>query len=236
MPSKTQSILLGGVVAAVIAAIFSVLQIPVLSTCLGCLMYIAAGLVAVWHYTETHALTISGGTGAGMGAAAGAVAGLIGALIGFGLQAAGLVPSPAEVIDQLITSGQIPADQAETFQGFFNSPLYYVGVILFTLIIGAILGAIGGAIGASVFKRGGDTPGGGSTGDSTGGGPGGPREPTGGRPQSGSPQERATRPSDSAGTGDAGDTSSYRPTEEEGRSTRETEERPRREEESTPGQ
>ena len=192
MPGKTQSIVLGGVVAAVLGALAAILNIPVLSNCLGCLAYLAAGLIAVWHYVETYTLTISGGTGAGMGAGAGAVAGIVGALISFVLQAIGLVPSFSQGIDQAISQGQLPADQAETVRAVFESPFFYVGIIVFALIIGAIMGAIGGAIGASVFKRGGDAPGGGSA----GGDSGGPRAPEGDRPQPGGPQARSTPPTD----------------------------------------
>jgi hypothetical protein len=205
MPSKTQSIFLGGVVAAIVAVIFSVIQIPFLSGCMGCLAYLAAGLVAVWHYAESHTLTVLGGTGAGMGAGAGVVAGVVVSLLTFALWTTGLIPSPTESIDQAIATGVLPAGQAEAARGIAGSPVFYVGYAVLFAVIGAIFGAIGGAIGASVFKRGGGTSGGGP---GTNGGPGGPRTPTPGGSPTGGPDERRA------------DEDAYRPArEEEGAAT-----------------
>lgn len=217
MPSKTQSVLLGGVATAVAAVLFSALQIPFLSACLGCLAYLAAGLVAVWHYAEAHTLTVSGGTGAGMGAGAGAVAGIVASLLTFALQAMGVLPSLAAVFEQAAATGAFPPEQVEAAQQIVGSPLFYIGYIVLYAIIGAILGAIGGAIGATVFKRGGDQPGGGSAG--TGGGPGGPRSPANGGNQPGSgPQQARTPQPEDAETRRSGE--EYRPTrEEEGAAT-----------------
>jgi hypothetical protein len=208
MPGKTNSILVGGVVAAGVAAFASF--IPVAGSCIGCLAYIAAGLVAVWHYVETHRLAISGGTGARMGAGAGAVAGLVGTLISFLFQVLGLLPGYSEGLQRLSESGQLSEEQLEAARTALESSLLYVGVAVIGLIVGASLGAIGGTIGASVFERGGNTPGG-------NGGPGGPREPVGASPQpAGGPQqtpaERTT--SRQPASADAGE-SSYRPPEEE---------------------
>jgi hypothetical protein len=221
MPSRTRSIFLGGVVAAVIAVIFSVVQIPFLSGCMGCLAYLAAGLVAVWHYAESHTLTVLGGTGAGMGAGAGVVAGVVVSLLTFALWTTGLIPSPTESIEQAIATGVLPAGQAEAARGIVGSPAFYVGYAVLFAVIGAIFGAIGGAIGASVFERGGDTPDGGP---GTNGGPGGPRSPAGDRPQAGGPQQARTPPPEEAGTrrsgsSESGSSEEYRPRPEEGAAT-----------------
>lgn len=154
MPSKTQSILLGGAIVGVLVALLS--QIPVVGGCIACLGYAAAGVVGVWHYTNTNELTIASGNGAGMGALAGVVAALIASLIGYVLMTMGLIPDMQQVLEQMSESGQMPDEQLEMMEGIFNSPLFFGGMIVLSTILGAILGAIGGAIGASMFKKGGE--------------------------------------------------------------------------------
>ncbi len=156
MPSKTQSILLGGAIAGVVLTL--VARIPVVGGCIGCLGYIVAGLIVVWHYTNTHALTIEGGAGAGMGALGGVVAALVGSVVSYALMAMGLVPGVEEMIQEMYNSGAMEEEQLEVIAGFLNSPLATVAFVALGTIFGAILGAIGGAIGASMFKKGGEFP------------------------------------------------------------------------------
>lgn len=165
MPSKTQSILLGGVAAGIVALLFGQLSnvnqsLGMVASCLSCLVYIGAGLLAVWHYTNEHQLTIAGGQGAGMGALAGLLAGLVAGLIAYLLIAMNIVPGPEEVLERMrnqpgmdeMTDEQLASTQRMI--GLFAGPL---GMIV-GAVIGAILGAIGGAIGAAVFKKGGEAP------------------------------------------------------------------------------
>lgn len=155
MPSKTQSILLAGVAVGIAAALFSL--IPVAGSCLACIAYICAGLLAVWHYTSTHQLTLTGGQGAGLGALAGIAAMIVASALGFLFSAIGLTPGWQELMmQQLEASGMDPAQQEEMAE-LFSSPLVWIGMFLLGLIIYAIVGAIGGAIGASIFKKGRDT-------------------------------------------------------------------------------
>ena len=162
MPSKTQSILLG----AAVAAVLSLVQVFVatqggttgqyLSSVFCCLVAVAGAGTAVWHYATTNRLTLPAGTGAGLGAAAAALGGLIAFAIGRVLQAIGVFPSDAETLEQarqqLADQGMDPAmidssmQMAESMSGVVG------GVI--NLVILAVLGAIVGAIAASVFKRG----------------------------------------------------------------------------------
>ena len=58
MPDKQQSIILGGIVAGILST--SYLGFLNLLCCMG---IIIGALVAVWHYTDTHELTIPSGTG-----------------------------------------------------------------------------------------------------------------------------------------------------------------------------
>ncbi len=154
MPNKSQSIFLAGAAIGVLAAILGL--IPAIGSCLACIAYICAGVLAVWHYTDRHQLTVKGGQGAGMGALAGIVAMAVASIISFLFMAIGLTPPLRQLIeDQLDSSGMDPA-QAEQIMEMTSSPLFIIGVFLVALVIYAILGAIGGAIGASVFKKGND--------------------------------------------------------------------------------
>lgn len=164
MPSKVPSIVVGAVVAAVLSLLTTFVSAggdanQVLSSvvsCLCCLGAIGSGVVAVAHYTNAHALTISPGTGAGMGAAAGFLGMLAAALIGLLLQAVGVLPTTEESMAvaresmraQGLTDEQI--EQGLQFSSYLTGPL---GTAIFS-ILGAILGAIGGAIGAALFKKG----------------------------------------------------------------------------------
>lgn len=154
MPSKMQSVLLAGVAVGVAAALFSI--IPVAGSCLACLAYLGGGLLAVWHYTNTHRLTLTGGQGAGLGALAGGVAGVVAGLLTYLFSVIGLTPTFQEMMrQQLESSGMDPA-QRDQMLAIFESPLVIAGMMLLGLLIDAIIGAIGGAIGASLFKKGRD--------------------------------------------------------------------------------
>lgn len=154
MPDKTPSILLAGIAVGVAATVLNL--VPVVGSCLACLAYIGAGLLAVWHYTDRHRITLKGGQGAGIGALAGLVAMVTASLLQFVFMMIGVQPSLREMVsDQLDMSGLDPA-QVEQIMNMVESPFFIVGILLVATVIYAILGAIGGAIGASLFKRGGD--------------------------------------------------------------------------------
>ena len=162
MPSKSRSVLIGAAVAAVLALVQVFLAISggtagqYLSSLVCCLVAVAGAGTAVWHYTTTHRLTIPAGTGAGLGAAAVAAGYLVAYLVGEGLQALGVTPSDAEVIErsrqQLVDQGMDPAqvDQGLQMAELFSGPL---GAAVSLLVL-AVLGAVAGAVAASVFKRG----------------------------------------------------------------------------------
>ena len=83
MPDKNQSILMGIAIAVVVTLLIQILTQQLLTGMassimgiFGCLLSFALAAVPVWHYTETHKLTIPAGAGAGMGAIT-----LIGALV-----------------------------------------------------------------------------------------------------------------------------------------------------------
>lgn len=168
MPSKTTSILLGGVAFGVFAVLLSLLSasgdpsgpMGMVAGCLSCLGYLAAGMLAVWHYTNTNQLTIPVGQGVGMGAMTGIVAAIVGVALTLLLRAVGVLPTVEDIMLQMEQSGTFDEmgdaqmEQTRGMMEMFNGPLGWgIGVVL-----GAILGLIGGAIGASIFKKGGEAP------------------------------------------------------------------------------
>lgn len=161
MAGKWTSILIGALVATVALLISTAIADPtnpvgsIGSSAICCLGVIAAGLVAVWHFTSTNEITITGGEGAGMGAAAGALSAILTGLLTYALIAAGLLPDPEVVMQEMLET--MPEDQramAERFGGVGSGPVGW----LINAVIYAVVGAIGGAIGAAIFKKGGAAP------------------------------------------------------------------------------
>ena len=154
MPSKTQSILLGSLVAGLLST--SYLGFINAFCCAG---IIIGGLVAVWHYTNTYNLTILGGQGSAMGALAGVIGAVIGGLLTYVLELIG-VPGTQEAVQGLFEGFMSPEqlEQMEAQQEASRGPAGMLISLVVGAVLGAIFGAIGGAIGAAVFKKGGDTP------------------------------------------------------------------------------
>ncbi|HYE96741.1 MAG TPA: DUF4199 family protein [Rubricoccaceae bacterium] len=159
MPNKFPSVLLGALVSIVLSLLIQFLSAnspgnPVMGI-LACLLIFVGPLVAVWHYTNTHNLTLKAGQGAGIGALTGVIAGIIGGIIGYALLAAGVFPDPMEAARvQLEQQGmsEEEIEQAMSIAQTFSNPA--VTVVL-GVVMGAIVGAIGGVIGAALFKKGG---------------------------------------------------------------------------------
>jgi len=164
--SKTNSAIIGGFVAAILGTLFGLLQYQLagqqllsgLLSCFTCLSAAVCGLVAVWHYTDTNELTISGGSGAGLGALAGVFYGLIGGVFGMILRFVGLSPTAEDAMQQMRDSGAFDQMDANA-QQFMTSMMEFLlgpASIVIGIVIGVILGVIGGAIGATIFKKGSD--------------------------------------------------------------------------------
>lgn len=151
MPSKLNSLLLGGLIVAVLST--SYLAFINLACCAGVILGAMAG---VWHYTNENELTIPPGSGAGMGV----LIALIGGVVAFGLNyvvgLAGL-PDNQEIGQQIqqmfMPGGEITDEQREAMEAM-NTPAMQAVNMGIGLVVSAIFGAIGGAIGASVFKKG----------------------------------------------------------------------------------
>ena len=158
MPSKNQSILLGALVSVVLGTILAFIAYSggtaglFLGGCGGCLAAFVGPVVAVWHYTNTHRLTIPAGSGAGLGALTGLTGAALSWVITFLFRAIGVFPTAEEW--QRTTQemfGQEGAEVPDMSGSIFSSP---IGELVIGLLIGAIVGAIGGAIAASIFKKG----------------------------------------------------------------------------------
>lgn len=157
MPSRTQSILIGGLVAGLLST--SVLGMINLLCCAGVL--IGAG-VGVWHYTEENRLTIPAGQGALIGALCGVVGAVLAGVLNQLLVVMGLDFATAmqeNVMRNFGMSAEQLAQMREMQQAQQGNVLWAIMGTLFNVVLFAIFGAIGGAIGASIFQKGDAEPG-----------------------------------------------------------------------------
>ncbi len=158
MPSKSQSIIVGALVYALLGLAINFLFVgTTIGAVLGCLVAFSGGTIAVWHYTSTHSLTLEAGKGAGMGALAGLGGAFVASALALLFISLGLMPEPMEAvrqqfIDQGMTGEQL--DQSLAMAENFSNPI--ISLVIGS-VVGALLGAISGAISALVFKKGGDS-------------------------------------------------------------------------------
>ena len=163
MPPKFTSALMGALAATVVILIFNYLSNmggfppnPVYG-CLACLSYMVCGLVAVWHYTSEHSVTLSGSQGVVLGLYSGLLAGVLVAVLAFMLIQLGVFPGPEQMLEEMEQSGVLDAPGAgftrrmiEMSQG----PLGLLFGVVQGCIGGGILGLTGGAIGRAIWKKG----------------------------------------------------------------------------------
>jgi hypothetical protein len=153
MPDQKQSILLGAAVAAVLSTSYLGLI-----NCLCCAGVVIAGILTVWHYTDTNQVTVPAGRGAMMGLAAAALGAFVAIFLNFVLIKMGVRADL--MIQQLIIDrfgDAIPPEQVDQMRDQMERPVTFVSHLLSGLIgvlVSAIFGAVGGAIGASIFKKG----------------------------------------------------------------------------------
>jgi hypothetical protein len=167
--SKQSSIILGAVVAALLGTLSGILAVQNPgNTALGmlpCMLWIIAAALTVWHYTNTHKVSIKPGEGASMGAMALGLGGLISGVLSYVLQMIGVTPSNEEIRAQAIEQarkayeeqGMSPEqiEQAigmvESSMGFMSNPI--LGIVM-GIVFSVIIGAIVGAVAAAIFKKG----------------------------------------------------------------------------------
>ena len=167
MPSKLTSVLIGGLASALVGTLLSVAGslanpananpgLGAILGLLGCLTMVTSGLIAVWHYTGEHELTLTGGQGVGIGALAGIAYGVIVTVLSRILMMAGALPTAEDVIQQMEETGAMEGPGAEFATMMVEFSMGW-GAVVFSIIFGVVTGLIGGAIGAAVFKRGTDS-------------------------------------------------------------------------------
>ena len=157
MPSKKQSIILGGLVAGLLST--SYLGLINLLCCAG---VIIGALVAVWHYTDANELTISAGQGAVLGLLAALVGWAISLVLNYILINAGIRHDQAIsqfIIDKIGDS--LPPESYDQMVEQMEKQITLAGYLasaLWGVLASSLFGAVGGAIGAVIFKKGGDAP------------------------------------------------------------------------------
>jgi len=163
MPSKTTSVLIGGLATAVLVTLLGVWAltgnavIRTLVGCLSCLVYLCAGLIAVWHHTTEHSVTLTGGQGVVLGLFSGAIAGAAAAILQRILVIVGITPGPEEVMRASGVSMDQPGMEfAKIMMETMSGTTGLVISIVLGAIFGGVLGLAGGAIGSSIWKRGND--------------------------------------------------------------------------------
>lgn len=154
MPSRTQSILIGGLVAGVLST--SVLGLINILCCAG---VIIGAIVGVWHYTEENQLTIPSGQGALIGALCGIIGAIVAGILNQVLIAIGLDFATA-MQESVMRSLGMSADQLEQMQQMQEAQEGGIMLVILgslaNMLLFSIFGAVGGAIGASMFQKGDD--------------------------------------------------------------------------------
>jgi len=155
MSDKTQSILIGGAVVAVLSTSY----IGFIN-CLCCAGVIIGAMTAVWHYTNTNSLTIPAGEGAVIGLLAALMGAVLAMLVNYILISLG-IRSDQVIVEFILNrfGDQMPIEQVEAMEDQLDASLNFGSYLtngLIGMVVSTIFGAIGGAIGASVFKKGED--------------------------------------------------------------------------------
>ena len=150
MSSKLPSILIGVAVYVLLGLLTSFLSsmgaaAGMLAGVLGCVTVLIAAAAAVWHYTSTNALTISGGQGAGMGVLVGLVGAVIAGTLSLLLVQFGVLPDPMDVVREQWRTQGLSEEQIEQMGGWAEAGSGPIGIVI-GAVVGMILGAAGGAI------------------------------------------------------------------------------------------
>ncbi len=158
MPDTKQSILLGALVTGILGTSY----LGLITTLMCCMNVIAGALVAIWHYTETNELTISGGKAAGMGALVAVGGSVIASVLTLILMTAGIRHDVVMAEFMLNNLGdQLPPESIQGLEDQVEAAIqlgpFFFNVLVSTAVSSAF-GAGAGAIGAKMFKKGGDEP------------------------------------------------------------------------------
>ncbi len=162
MSSYNNSALIGALVAVVLSTLSELgrLYVHDLFGVIGCFSYLACGLVAVWHYTGEHLVTLSPREGISMGVRSGLFTSVIATIVGYGLRLAGLYPNKEEAIakamEPLMANPDTPEEVFRWTEMMINF-MYGIGGILVLIVIAVVMGLLGGLIGRAIWKRAQDT-------------------------------------------------------------------------------
>ena len=169
MPLKFQSVLFGGLIAAVSGTIVAAINqitggadptnstpiLGIIFSVLGCMIMLTSGLFAVWHYTTENEVTLKGSQGVGIGALAGIVYAVVGMLLYLILIAVDILAGPDEIIEMMRETGAFDTAGGEQAESMTRMGMVW-GIPIMSFVGGVIMGLIGGAIGAALFKHGTD--------------------------------------------------------------------------------
>lgn len=140
---ENRSLILSGLVGALVMVILSNVPVLNLINCLICAGLWLGGMAAVWFYRRQTGLTVTAGQGAMLGVVAGVIGAIVSAII-----SATVGASAVQAVMDADPSGQVRGlvgDFAGSGVGFFFS-------LISNLILYSLFGAIGGAIYASLTK------------------------------------------------------------------------------------
>jgi len=153
---NTRALLLSGLIAGALMALFSELPILSIANCCLCLWIWAGGIFAVFLYRRFD--NTVGPTTLTQGVLVGLVAGLISAVIGT-LLAVILGPISWQFINQIITAIQGTGTDLGPFTDLLEARSGFSLFELFTnLVFYAFFGVVGGMLGTLIFKGGQSAP------------------------------------------------------------------------------
>ncbi len=153
MPSKTQSIIIGGLVAGILST--SYLGFINMLCCAG---IIIGAVVGVAHYGKTYGIAVPSKDAVLMGVAIAIFATILSSILNYVLALAGIRADQA--ISQLMMDSfgaNMPPEQLDEMNRQMNRPVslgMFFGVqFLIGLVVTSLFGAAGGAIGAAYTRR-----------------------------------------------------------------------------------
>lgn len=166
MQSRTTSILIGGLSCALLSTFIQIAstlsnpagQNPLMGAvfgCLGCIVGLTSGLIAVWHFTGEHELTLTRSEGIKLGALAGLVSAFVGWMMVQALMILNVMPSAEDMIELMMDNPALdnPEANLDMVIQWIEISMGWGGLVI-ALIFGPVLGLLGGMIGAAMFKKG----------------------------------------------------------------------------------
>jgi hypothetical protein len=153
MPDKQQSLILGSIVVALLSTSY----IGYINF-LCCIGVIIGALVTIWHYTDTHRLTLKPGRGAVLGLQVGVIGAVIALVLNYILIQIGIRHDHL-IVDMMIDlfGDNMPREQLDEMIEQRDEPVRLMPYLLqgtLGILISGVFGAIGGAIGSALFKKG----------------------------------------------------------------------------------